>query len=400
MNTCFMHLTTCSAYFNSRHSPRMDGSGGQGSPWTPNTPNSPLPSPRFAISPSEDTSQAYRQNSLDSAYDEHSLLSPHSLAGRMYRPPTPGNVVEPPPRNSSLPQPQTPITTPSHSSKFSTDGQDDPNGADASVKKTPSNSGSVRGIRRLWRKSGPSDGSIDGGRQSVQAAVPPMPTQSPNNTLTSQQSRDAGPSKGHARNSSGLDPFHFDQEARYSAANPSSNTPQQASRSNAPTHQKDASISSGRTRGILKGWNSKSSKGRGDERVMSISAPILMEKNGMSVFATEPREAPSINGRSGFSSTSSSSNGPATPSSPTESSELGHKTSIRRKPPPTIPEHDEHGVLQQSTAPLRAGGPPRRTLPSLYPGSTSPESDRYRPSLDDPSTPRFSQFEIVSPPTR
>ncbi|KDQ14008.1 hypothetical protein BOTBODRAFT_33119 [Botryobasidium botryosum FD-172 SS1] len=273
------------------------------------SPNSPAfigsnqpPSPLFPAS----YSMGRARTSMDDREDGSS------------QPPTPATApmpipvtvaIEAPPRGSSLPR---------QVSRFSADStsQAEEIGGPSLRSRI-----SVKGIRNLWRKSGGSSSAATGSkpRNSVRASseLPPMPIPIPGGASGPGSAASSVRGGRHGRSDSGLDPFHFDHDARYpslrspspSESVPTTPVPGSGSGSMAMAMaslqplQQTTSISTtlkssaaGRTRGILKGWGGNSSKAAAaSDRTSGISLPSPVVVNGVRAPSPDVPLDPSVN---------------------------------------------------------------------------------------------------------
>ncbi|KAG8955823.1 hypothetical protein FRC03_011032 [Tulasnella sp. 419] len=322
--------------------------------------------------------------------DEDSIIA----AAKKYRPPTPGNrpedayrpsyvpsVTSPPIRISSLPSPK--------SSRFS---------ADSAVSDEVTRSSIMgRSIRKLWRKTGTAAAAANkisvAAKNNTQkrgsSPPPPLPSAPPlsSSYLTSGSGNLGMPASAtsstfnfsgstSSRPDSGLDPFHFDQE---SLRSPSPTAGAQSSPSGTTLKS---------TRSILKG------RKPAPDTPPSILAPAPEKERGISGFFSRARK----------------SHVPQAPSSPGAEGAVSEKRpseeSRRNSPPGQIPTSKSSTSVNRVLPP----GVPK-LFPTGFPLTASRSSfeldDGYRPSIDsgvgmgnaleEPVTPRLSQFEIVSP---
>ncbi|KAF8578737.1 hypothetical protein K439DRAFT_1663571 [Ramaria rubella] len=273
-----------------------------------------------------------------------------------------------------------PASVPEHSelstqsSRFSADSE---KGLEEISKQRRSRSGSVmsvRGFRNLWRKSTmPGKPGVMPPSPSPSELVPSLPSTRPSSqhsreeSTTSQRSvrlpaeRMRRPSAA-PRPDSGSDPFQFDNANIYKSASSSSLTSPVTS----GTNYASIAGSVGQSKGILKGWTGNANPSEADIRRTHRPSP----KRSTSTASASLSD-------SGERSADSHS---SPPSSPPDI----RRASVRRKQTPS-PSLDP-ALISHSLPNSTAIGLSR--YPEAVPSATSSSG----------STPRLSDFEIISPP--
>lgn len=385
-------------------------------PAVPHSRNGPVfpPSP---VSPGAESTMSEETLSRSRLAAEEEGLRP--IASK-YRPPTPAvekadpvleqsrHVASSPPRVAALVEPK--------SSRFSADSAASDDNGKASIMS--------RSIRKLWRKSGAAAQAtvkLNAARQNAGRGAsppPPLPTTatSSSTSMSASSAIMSGRSDSrHGRPDSGLDPFYFDQQSRYPTMRAPS--PTTAPGKHRPAQSRDVPVpkqlatgQSSKTRSILKGRktpplpSAQSSPVLEEYREPATVGLFQRRRSNTVKDASPPLPAPEDKERPlPFFQRRKSNAGPndfkivrsddvASPADPSRD-DAGPRPARRKSPPASLAQ-------QSNLLPVGRLSNFPRTASSR--ASFDIDETTYRPSLDsgDPYTPRLSQFEIVSPPTR
>ena len=378
------------------------------------------PSEMSLPAPSSDRASSNRTSAANSVSPGHSSVAD--------RPATPA-VLDPPPRTVSLPQPSSRFSDDS----FMSDAQTPEEPAALTADTNPNPRISVKSFTRLFRSRSKSRDSrisrefappvpIPSPPINSPRAVPPIPPPPPIPTQTQggpppRTPRAVSPivgksnntRLGHTREDSGSDPFHFDQPVGRPTTSRSSSPSQEPAKVDPPTNARSSTMRG--KRGILKGWGSS---GRPSSSMRPVAPPPLKSQpqdgpGTMPPRSTTPQQLTELSRNASTASSLSArklkmthreswvsvaENMVAGPSS--SSTSLSSSGAPLAQPTEGLMAIDE----RESAGFVAAAQNRRETSSSLRP-PISPASTEFsqgpRPSVDEVSTPRTSQFEIVTP---